>query len=91
MHSKKGGYRLKNTPGRYEVEIRLIQKREGDFHAYLKFYTLPMRRFPIGKMRTSIHKSDTGSVVLYLVKPYLKREDAAVLDPFCGGNDVNRT
>ena len=78
---EKSGYRLKNTPGRYEVEIRLIQKREGDFHAYLKFYTLPMRRFSYRKNALAVSINPT--LMLYLAKPYLK-EDAAVLDPFCG-------
>ena len=81
---EKSGYRLKNTPGRYEVEIRLIQKREGDFHAYLKFYTLPMRRFSYRKNALAVSINPTqAALMLYLAKPYLK-EDAAVLDPFCG-------
>lgn len=81
---EQSGYRLKNTPGRYEVEIRLIQKREGDIHAYLKFYTLPIQRFSYRKnaLAVSIHPAQ-AALMLYLVKPYLK-EDAAVLDPFCG-------
>ena len=81
---EKSGYRLKNTPGRYEVEIRLIQKREGDFHAYLKFYTLPMHRFSYRKNALAVSINPVqAALMLYLAKPYLK-EDAAVLDPFCG-------
>lgn len=78
------GYRLLNAKDRYEIELRLIQNKEGLFRAYLKFYTLPMHRFAYRKnvLPVSIHPTQ-AALLLRLAKPYLK-DDAAVLDPFCG-------
>lgn len=49
---------LINSTGDYETEIRLIKKKDGSFAPFLKLYTIPMRRFPTGKMwwrHLSIH------------------------------------
>lgn len=79
-----GGYQLINAKDSYEIEIRLIQNKDGLFQAYLKFYTLPLDRFAYRKnvLPVSIHPTQ-AALLLRLAKPYLK-EDAAVLDPFCG-------
>lgn len=81
---EESGYRLVNSKDDYEIEIRLIQNKEGRFCAYLKFFTLPLRRFSYRKnaLAVSIHPAQ-AALLLRLAKPYLK-EDAAVLDPFCG-------
>lgn len=77
-------YRLLNAKDHYEVEIRLMENRDGNFRPYLKFYTLPMKRFSYRAktLPVSIHPA-LAALLLRLAKPYL-REDAAVLDPFCG-------
>lgn len=81
---EESGYQLVNSKDSYEIEIRLIQNKEGLFCAYLKFYTLPLRRFAYRKnaLAVSIHPAQ-AALLLRLAKPYLK-ENAAVLDPFCG-------
>lgn len=73
-----------NSPGDYEVEIRLLEMREGGFAAFFKLFTVPMKRFSYRKhaIASSIHPA-TAAMMVELVKPYLK-EHAQILDPFCG-------
>lgn len=73
-----------NSTAEYEVEIRLIEKREGGFAAFYKLFTVPMKRFSYRKnaIAASIHPA-TAAMLVELAKPYLK-EDAQILDPFCG-------
>jgi len=78
------GHRLVNSAGNYELELRIIENSKGRFHLLLKLFSLPDERFSY--RRNSI----AGSVRPYraaltaaLVKDYLK-EDAKILDPFCG-------
>ena len=73
-----------NSTGDYETEIRLIRKKDGSFAPFLKLYTIPMRRFSYRKnvVAASIHPS-LAAMLVSLAKPYLK-ENAQILDPFCG-------
>ena len=78
------GGKLVNSPGDYEVELRLFANREGRFFPALKFSTLPDKRFSYRKhaIAASIHPS-AAALFMELAAPYLK-EDAQILDPFCG-------
>lgn len=78
------GRKLINSTKNYEVEIRLAETKEGSFLAFLKLYTIPMKRFSYRKnaIAASIHPAN-AAVLMNLAKPYLK-EDAQILDPFCG-------
>lgn len=73
-----------NSTGEYEVEIRLIEKKEGGFAAFYKLSTVPMKRFSYRKhaIAASIHPA-AAAMLMHLAKPYLK-ENAQILDPFCG-------
>mgnify|MGYP002245200123 CR=1 FL=1 len=53
-------------------------------HQFLKLYTIPMQRFSYRKnvVAASIHPS-LAAMLVSLAKPYLK-ENAQILDPFCG-------
>lgn len=75
---------LINSPGDYEVELRLFVSREGEFLPALKFSTLPDNRFTYRKnaISASIHPS-TAALMMELAAPYLK-ENAQIMDPFCG-------
>lgn len=75
---------LTNSTGDYEIEIRLIKKKDGGFAPFLKLYTIPMRRFAYRKnaVAASIHPS-LAAMLVALARPYLK-ENAQILDPFCG-------
>lgn len=78
------GRRLVNSTGDYEIEIRLIENREGDFVPFIKLYTIPMDRFAYRKntVSSSIHPA-MAAMLVKIAQPYLK-EEAQILDPFCG-------
>ena len=81
---KVSGWKLMNSTTDYEVEIRLIETKDGGFVPFLKLYTIPVKRFSYRKhaVAASIHPANAAMLV-YLAKPYLK-EDAQILDPCCG-------
>ena len=76
--------RLVNSPSNYEIELRFIENKEGTFNVLVKLYALKDQRFQYRKFSepTSIRPVNAALTVA-LVKDYLK-EDAQVLDPFCG-------
>lgn len=76
--------RLINSTSEYELEIRLMEKKEGGFAAFFKLFTVPMKRFSYRKhaIASSIHPA-AAALLVRLARPYLK-ERAQILDPFCG-------
>lgn len=76
--------RLINTPSNYEIEIRLIQMKDGSFYPVLKFYTLKDNRFAYRRYTISAGMQPfLAAGMLKLVEEELT-EHAQVLDPFCG-------
>ncbi len=75
---------LLNAPGGYEFELRLVANKAGRFAPLLKLYTIHDWRFAYRKesLPTSIAPVN-AALIMELAKDYL-REDARVLDPFCG-------
>ncbi len=75
---------LINSTSHYEIEIRLVENKEGLFNVLLKLYTIKDERFSYrkGAVAASIAPV-SGALVARLSKDYLK-ENAQVLDPFCG-------
>lgn len=75
---------LINSTSDYEVELRLIANKEGEFFPCLRLFTIKNPRFDYRKnaIATSIHPS-TAALIMELAKDYLK-EDAQIMDPFCG-------
>lgn len=73
-----------NTTSNYEFEIRLIENKEGECNVLVKLYTLRDERFSYRKevIPTSI-KAVNAALCVELSRDYMK-EDAQVLDPFCG-------
>ena len=73
-----------NSTSDYEVEIRLVQTKDGSFVPFYKLSTLKIKRFAYRKnaIATSIHPA-TAAMLMQIAKPYLK-EHAQILDPFCG-------
>lgn len=78
------GGKLKNSASDYELEIRLIENREGEFLPLVKLYTFGEERFSYRKntVASSI-RPEQAALLARLAKPYMK-EQAQVLDPFCG-------
>lgn len=81
---KQSGRQLINTTSDYEVELRLIENKEGNCNLLVKLYTIRDDRFAYRKevMPTSI-KAVNAALTVSLAKEYMK-EGAQVLDPFCG-------
>ncbi len=78
------GDALINSVSNYELELRLLERRDGTFLPMIKFCTIPDTRFAY--RRESIAASIApvnAALVAELARPYLK-ENAQVLDPFCG-------
>lgn len=75
---------LINTTDSYEIEIRVIENKEGNCNVLMKLYTLKDERFSYKEesIPTSI-KPVNAALTCALAKEYMK-EDAQVLDPFCG-------
>lgn len=77
-------HQLINSKNKYEIEIRLLEDKNGNFKPYLKFYTIPMKRFSYRKNALSVSiQPALSALIIRLASPYLK-EDSCVLDPFCG-------
>ncbi len=82
------GQRLVNSPSHYEIEIRLIRKKDGGLLPLLKLFTLPDRRFAYRRYTVAAGmKPALAAGLMALAKPYLK-EYAQVLDPFCGAGTL---
>lgn len=78
------GRRIINSVSDYDLELRLIEKKEGGFFVMLKLFTLPDFRFDYreGSVAASIRPVH-AALTIALAADYLKKE-AIVLDPFCG-------
>lgn len=81
---RESGMALVNSASDYEIELRLLLKKDGGYVPLLKLYTLKDRRFSYRKqvLASSIHPAN-AALVMQLLEPFLK-EGAQVLDPFCG-------
>lgn len=83
MEQASGGA-LINSVSDYEMELRLLERKDGTLMPMVKLLTIPDTRFAY--RRESIASSIApvnAALVAELARPYLK-EGAQVLDPFCG-------
>ncbi|HIS31310.1 MAG TPA: methyltransferase domain-containing protein [Candidatus Limivivens intestinipullorum] len=81
MESKR---ELVNAPSEYELEIRLLETKNGQWVPLLKLFTLADRRFLYRSqvVATSIAPYN-AALIMELARDWLKPH-AQVLDPFCG-------
>lgn len=78
------GRDLINSTSNYEVEIRLVEGKDGLFNVLMRLYTIEDERFRYRKNAVSASiQPVNAALIAELAKDYLK-EDADVLDPFCG-------
>ena len=76
--------KLINSNSDYEVELRLIERKDHSLIPMLKLFTLPDTRFAYRKETISQSTSaPLAALAAALAVPYLK-EGAQILDPFCG-------
>ena len=73
-----------NTASDYELEIRLLESKDGDFTPLIKLFTIDDTRFSYRRevVAASI-RPELAANLAKLSEDYL-RTDAQVLDPFCG-------
>jgi len=82
------GGRLLNTAEHYDVELRLLERKDGGLVPMLKLFTIPDRRFAYRRAATAQSMSPyNAALVCALAAPWLK-DGAQVLDPFCGGGTL---
>lgn len=75
---------LVNSVNDYEVEIRLLERKDGTFVPMLKLFTIPDRRFAYRAESVAASIAPVNAALtVELARPYLK-EGAQILDPFCG-------
>ena len=75
---------LINTASDYEIELRLLAKKEGGYVVLLKLFTMEDTRFAYRKQAISSSLAPVNAaLMMQLAKPWLTPE-AQVLDPFCG-------
>lgn len=80
--------KLLNSDSDYEVELRLIGRRDHSLIPMLKLFTLPDHRFAYRKEATAQSTSaHLAALAAALARPFLK-EDAQILDPFCGAGTL---
>lgn len=80
--------RLINSPSDYEVEVKLIPAKDGKFGILLKMHTIVDDRFRYRREYVAASMNPVNAAMMVsLVKDYLK-EDAQILDPFCGVGTV---
>lgn len=81
---KLSGRKLVNSTTDYEVELRLIENKEGNLNLLVKLYTIRDGRFSYRREVTPASiRPVNAALCAALAKGYLK-EGAQVLDPFCG-------
>lgn len=85
---KLSGRKLINTVTDYEVELRLIENKEGNCNLLLKLYTLKDERFAYRSESAPVSiRPVNAALAAALAKDYM-REGAQVLDPFCGAGTM---
>ena len=81
---KASGRELVNSTSDYEVELRLIEGKNGSFVPLMKLFTLKDTRFSYRKESYAAAMAPVQAALLMeLSKPWLV-DGAQVLDPFCG-------
>ncbi len=76
--------KLINSTSDYEVELRLVENKDGKFNVMVKLYTMEDSRFDYRQeVVASSIRPVNAALLVQLAKEYMI-EDARVLDPFCG-------
>lgn len=81
---EKSQRKLMNSTSDYEVELRLVENKDGKFNVMVKLYTIEDNRFHYRQeVVASSIRPVNAALLVQLAKEYMI-EDARVLDPFCG-------
>ena len=81
---QKTDYKLVNSTDDYELEFRIVMKKDGNADAYVKLFTYTDERFAYRTESFAMGlKPVIAACAIEFAKPFLK-ERPQVLDPFCG-------
>lgn len=75
---------LINSPSDYEIELRLIENKEGRLNVLVKYNTIPDNRFSYRKESVAASIKPVNAALLVELASEYMTENAQVLDPFCG-------
>lgn len=78
------GRKLINTATEYELELRLIENKEGNCNLLLKLYTLKDERFIYRREVIPSGIRPVNAALTAALAAEFMKEGALVLDPFCG-------
>ena len=78
------GQRLVNSVSDYEAEFRLVKGKDGRYGIFLKLHTLKDKRFSYRKNTVATSMSSFNAAFTAYVAQKFMKENAQVLDPFCG-------
>lgn len=79
-----GEGRLVNDASHFEMEIRMLYSKRMDCRVFLKLYTLPDRRFTYRKQILPVSMQPSRAALMLAFAGKELKDDANVLDPFCG-------
>lgn len=83
LYQATGGRMINDVSG-YELELRLLETRSGGLLPLVKLMFLPDKRFSYRKHKLDVSMQPAlAGILMELARPYMK-ENARVLDPFCG-------
>ena len=76
--------KLINSTSDYEIELRLVENKDGKFNVMVKLYTMEDHRFDYRReVVASSIRPVNAALLVQIAKDYMI-EEARVLDPFCG-------
>ena len=76
--------KLINTTSNYEIELRFVENKEGKLNVLVKLYTLKDERFTYRKEAVAASIRPVNAALTVALTKQYQKEDAQVLDPFCG-------
>lgn len=75
---------LVNSTEHYEVELRMMENRNGGFYPCMKLFTIPMKRFAYRKYTTAASMHPSFAALLVELASNWLTAHAQVIDAFCG-------
>lgn len=78
------GRNLINSTSHYEVELRFVENKEGNFNILVKLYTIKDDRFAYRKEAVASSIRPVNAALAVALTAQYQKEEAQILDPFCG-------
>ena len=75
---------LINSISDYEIEIRIVESKKGGYLPFLRLYTMEDERFAYRKESIAASIAPVNAALIMQIAGDHLKENAQVLDPFCG-------